>query len=149
MSFCPFKRVVATWEEGKNGFPEVLSDGGRGLGLCMFSRRLLPHFHPATHTGACFPWTPERVGGPEDQPVAAPGRSFGLCSSPPANLLYQFWDPGCPGARPALKAVATGCPVPAAALLGSGLGWTGPWGGLFPALGSALPSGGAEGNLWD
>ena len=123
--------------------------GGGVWGSACFLGGSYPTSTRATHTGACFPWTPERVGGPEDQPAAAPGHSFGLCSSPPANLLYQFWDPGCPGARPALKAVATGCPVPAAALLGSGLGWTGPWGGLFPALGSALPSGGAEGNLWD
>ena len=90
------------------------SQMGGGRGSCMFSGRLLPHFHPAIHTGGVLH---------EDQPAAAPGRSFGLWSSPPANLLYQFWDPGCPGARPALKAVATGCPVPRrAALLGNGLG---------------------------
>ena len=134
---------------GEKWLPRGALRWGAGFGALHVFWEAPSHFHPATHTGACFPWTPERVGGPEDQPAAAPGRSFGLCSSPPANLLYQFWDPGCPGARPALKAVATGCPVPAAALLGSGLGWTGPWGGLFPALGSALPSGGAEGNLWD
>lgn len=99
------------------------SQMGGGQGPCMFSGRLLPHFHPTTHTGGVLPWTPERVGGHEDKPAAAPGHSFGLCSSPPANLLYQFWDPGCPGARPALKAVATACPVLHwEALLGSGLG---------------------------